>query len=255
MIRPAAMLAFAGRHGPALLCAGVAIGFAWPALAAATRPLMDAAVFCFTLGAFLKVDLAAFRAEAGASQAGRNLLLLVWTTFGIPACTWAAIQLAAPGPELAEGLLLCTLAPPVGSAAALAAMLGLNAPIALLASVAATLAAPLYMPVLAAQLGGYALHIDQAGIALRLLVIVGGAAAVSWGMRRFAPRLVRDNPMAMTGIAVAALVVFAIGAMHGMPAYFALQPGLVLGYLGIAFAVNAGFQLLVHCSSRAAGGR
>ena len=48
----------------------------------------------------------------------------------------------------------------------------------------------------------------------------------------------------MTGIAVVALVVFALGAMHGMRAQFAAHPGAVALYLGLAFVVNAGFQLL-----------
>ncbi|MDO9711923.1 hypothetical protein [Paracraurococcus lichenis] len=244
MMRAAGLLAIAGRHGPLLLCAGVLLGLALPGLAMAARPLMDAAVFCFTLGAFLKVEPEAFRAEAGLRQGWRNLLILGWTSLGVPLAAWAGIWVTQPGPALAEGLLLCTLAPPVGSAAALAAMLGLSAPVALLASVAATAVAPLSMPLLANWLAGYALHIDAGAMGLRLLLLVGGGALASWGLRRAAPRLVAGNPLAMTGIAVVALVVFAIGAMRGMPAYFASEPTAVLLNLGIAFAVNAGFQLL-----------
>jgi hypothetical protein len=59
---PLELLATAGRHGPALLCGGVLVGLAAPPLAEAARPVRGLAVFVFTLGAFLKVDGAAFRA-------------------------------------------------------------------------------------------------------------------------------------------------------------------------------------------------
>src|SRR5215212_2476930 len=60
---PLKLLAAAGRHGPALLCSGVLVGLAAPPLAELARPLMGLAVFVFTLGAFLKVDGAAFQSE------------------------------------------------------------------------------------------------------------------------------------------------------------------------------------------------
>jgi BASS family bile acid:Na+ symporter len=196
----AALLALAGRRGPVLLFGGVLAGLGWPALAAAVRPLMDAAVFCFTLGAFLKVDLPAFRSEAGRAHAIRNAAVLSRASLGVPLVAWVAILVLSPGPELAEGLLLCTPAPPVGSAAALAAMLGLNAPVALLASVAATAVSPLVMPALAELLGGYALALDPMAMAQRLAVIVGGAAAASWLLRRWAGGFVAANPLAIPGL-------------------------------------------------------
>ena len=57
------LLAFAGRNGPLILFVGVMIGLVAPTLADAARPLLGFAVFVFTLGAFLKVDLASFRKE------------------------------------------------------------------------------------------------------------------------------------------------------------------------------------------------
>lgn len=237
-------LAFAGRNGPLLLFTGVLLGFALPPAAAAARPLMDLAVFCFTLGAFLKVDLASFRREVAAMPLAANLAVLGWATLGVP-LVMATILLAwQPPPELATALLLCAAAPPVGSAAAIAAMLGLSAPLALFASVVATLAAPLAIPALMAALGGQAVQLDSLAMTLRLAAIIGGACLTSWALRRFAGALVRDNPAAMTGIAVAALLVFALGAMHGMQAIFLASPREGILMLALAFAVNAGMQLL-----------
>lgn len=237
---PLKLLAAAGRHGPALLCGGVLIGLVAPPLAELARPFMGLAVFVFTLGAFLKVDGAAFRAEAADRRA--VLLVLAWAAFGVPLATFGLVQLLRPGPDLSQGLLLCALAPPVGSAAAIAAMLGLSAPLALLATVAATVAAPLYLPPLAASLAGAELAIDPLALSARLALIVGGAAAAAWLLRRRAGRWVAANPHAMTGVSVLGLILVAVGAMRGMQGHVSAAPGQAAAMLGVAFLANAGFQ-------------
>ncbi len=239
-----ALLALVGRNGPALLCGGVLVGLAAPVLAEAARPLMGAAVFFFTLGAFLKVDLAGFRAEVLAAGPRRNLAVLAWVGLGVPLAASGLVAVLQPGPALAQGILLCAVAPPLVSTTAIAAMLGLSAPLALSAAVAATLAAPLAMPWLATTLGVLAPGMDPLTMALRLAAVIGGACLASWVLRRWAPRFVVENPSAMTGIAVLALIVFAVGAMHGMQDYLRREPGVVSLTLAVAFAVNAGFLLL-----------
>jgi predicted Na+-dependent transporter len=236
------LLGFAGRNGPLLLLFGVSVGLVAPALAEAARPLMGLAVFIFTLGAFLKVDAAAFRAEA----ADRRLILaiLAWASFGVPLLAFILLHILPAGPDLAMGILLCALAPPVGSAAAIAAMLGLSAPLALLATVVATLAAPFYLPPLAVLLADAELTIDPLSLSLRLGLIVGGAALVSWLLRRFAGRWVTANPNAMTGIAVFGLILVAIGAMRGMRQQILAAPQEAAMMLGLAFATNLGFQVI-----------
>jgi predicted Na+-dependent transporter len=237
---PLRILAAAGRHGPALLCGGVLLGLAAPPFAELARPLMGFAVFVFTLGAFLKVDGAAFRAEAADRRA--VLLVLAWATFGVPLAAYGLVRLLQPGPDLSRGLLLCALAPPVGSAAAVAAMLGLSAPLALLATVAATAAAPFYLPPLAASLAGAELAIDPLALSARLAAIVGGAAAAARLLRRRAGAWVAANPHAMTGVSVLGLILVAIGAMRGMQGHVLAAPAQAVASLGIAFFANAGFQ-------------
>jgi len=233
-------LRFAGRSGPVLLFGGVMVGLIAPPLADAARPLMGAAVFSFTLGAFLKVDLAAFRAELG--QGWPITTALLWSTFGVPALMLVLVRLLQPGPELAQGMMLCMLAPPVGSAAAIAAMLGFSAPLALLATVVATFASPFYLPLLAHLFAGVNLSVDPWQMMRVLLLIVGGACLAATLMRRYAGAFVRDNPDAMTGIAVMGLIVVAVGAMRGMQVHFLAHPRDALLFLSVAFFVNAGFQ-------------
>lgn len=237
-----ALLEIAGRHGPVLLCVGVLIGLLVPALAQAARPLFGLAVFAFTLGAFLKVDARSFRAVL-ADRRG-TLLVFTWSAFGVPLCGWGAVQLLPLPADLATGLLLYLLAPPVGSAAAIAAMLGLSAPLALFATITAMAIAPFTLPPLALAMTGAELSIDPVVLALRLGVIVGAAALCAWVMRRFTGRWIERHPDAMTGIAVLGLLVVALAAMRGVQAQILAAPWIAMGWLTLAFALNAGLQAL-----------
>ena len=239
---PRDILTFAGRNGPAMLFSGVLIGLIAPPLAEAARPLLGFAVFVFTLGAFLKVDLVSFRKEI--EQRVWIAGVLTWTTFGVPLVTLGLLALVRPEAGLAQGLMLCMLAPPVGSAAAIAAMLGLSAPLALLATVTATVLSPLYLPPLASWFAGYDLAIDPAAMTTRLVLIVGGACLCATLLKRYAGDFVTRNPHAMTGVAVVGLILVAVGAMRGMQRYFLEHPVEVAGTLALAFLVNAGFQVL-----------
>jgi predicted Na+-dependent transporter len=245
------VLSFAGNRGPAILFGGVLVGLAFPSLADAARPWMGVGVFLFTLGSLLKADKVSIAAEA---KKGWIVLVLAWSTFGVPLVMLGFIRFAHPDPELAQGMLLCMLAPPVGGAAAIAAMLRLNAPLALLALVAATIMAPFYLPALSVWLTGYGLDIDPMGMTVRLVAIVGSAFAVAAWLRRHANSFVTNNPHAMTGIAVLGLILVAVGAMRGMQAAFLAEPGEVTIVLLAAFAVNICFQVLGTVLFLPAGG-
>jgi predicted Na+-dependent transporter len=87
-------------------------------------------------------------------------LMVLWATFGVPLVIVLLIRVTHPGPELAQGLLFWALVPASPACVAFAAILRLNIPIALLATVIGTAASPFYIPALAALFGGYNLDID-----------------------------------------------------------------------------------------------
>lgn len=247
------ILGFAGRNGPMMLLGGVFVGLLAPPLADAARPLLGAAVFVFTLGAFLKVDLASFRAEL--SRPVWIGAVLLWSGFGVPLLTWWLVKSAGGDANLGQAMVLAMLAPPAGTAAAIAAIMGLSAPLALLVMITVTIISPITLPALAAWLTGTQLSIDPLAMTARLLLIVGGACASAVLIRRFAGGFVRDNPNAMTGVTVAGLILVAIGAMRGMDALILSQPGRVASYCGLAFAMNVGFQCLGAIMFQAFGHR
>jgi predicted Na+-dependent transporter len=172
------------------------------------------------------------------------VLMILWATFGVPLVVFAIILLFRPGADLTQGLLFWSLVPTSPACVAFSAILGLRTPLALLATVAATAASPFYLPWLASALGGYQVTINPAAMSLQLLLIVGGAGIAAMLVKRFAAAFVRNNPDAMTGIAVFALVLAGMGSMRGMQAYFLAQPVLTLQLLLLAYAVTLGFQCL-----------
>lgn len=236
------LLQFAGKNGAWVVVVGIVLGFCIPILSDIARPFLAIAIFLFTFGSFLKLDLRSFRDQFVHTRV--SLVIVLWATFGVPITVLGIISLFKPGPDLAQGLLFWSLVPTSPACVAFAAILGLNTPLALLATVAATAASPFYMPWLAAALGGYQLTINPGEMSLHLLLIVGGAGVAALLVKRFAAELVRDNPDAMTGIAVFALVLAGLGSMRGMQAYFLAQPMTTLKLLALAYSVTLGFQCM-----------
>ena len=213
----------------------------FPALAAAAKPWLGASVFVFTLGAFLKVDGIAFRAEL--RRPLRAAVVLAWTLVGVPTLAWVLVHLLALPADIGLAIVLCMLAPPVGSAAAIAAMLGLNAALALAVTLVISVLAPFYLPHLAAPLGGSAAQINAVAMLGRIVAVIGAAAGTPMLLRRFAGASVVRNLSAMTGVSVVGLLTVAIGAMHRMPQHMSGHGVRALQLMLLAFAVNISFQL------------
>jgi bile acid:Na+ symporter, BASS family len=154
------------------------------------------------------------------------------------------IDVARPGPELAQGLLFWALVPASPACVAFAAILRLNITIALLATVIGTAASPFYIPALAAIIGGYSIDIDPLATSLRLVLLVGGAFVASAAAKRLASQVIRENPEAMTGIAVFAMFLAGMGSMRGMQAHLLADPQTSLEFVLLAYAMLFGAELV-----------
>jgi BASS family bile acid:Na+ symporter len=236
------VLQWAGRNGAAVVIAGVVIGLCIPYLAELARPYLAVAIFIFTFGSFLKFESASLSTEI--AQGKRTALMVLWATFGVPLVTMLLIRIARPGPELTQGLLFWALVPASPACVAFAAILRLNITIALLATVIGTAASPFYIPALAAMFGGYRLDIDPLATCLHLVLLIGGAFGASIAVKRLARAFVRENPEAMTGIAVFAMFLAGMGSMRGMQAHLLAQPTQSLGFVLLAYALLFGAELV-----------
>jgi predicted Na+-dependent transporter len=229
------ILRWAGQNGALIVIAGVIIGLCLPLLSELARPYLAVAIFIFTFGSFLKFDAKAIKGEV--ANVKRNLLMVLWATFGVPAIIFLIIIVARPGPELTQGLLFWALVPASPACVAFAAILRLNIPIALLATVLGTAASPFYIPALALLLGGYHLDIDPLATCFELVMLVGGAFLASVAAKRLAGAFIRENPEAMTGIAVLAMFLAGMGSMRGMQAHLLAQPQTSLEFVLLAYAL------------------
>jgi BASS family bile acid:Na+ symporter len=236
------ILQWAGRNGAAVVIAGVVIGLCVPMLSELARPYLAVAIFIFTFGSFLKFDGRSVRNDG--AYVRQVALMVLWTTFGIPLIIALLIAVAHPGPELAQGLLFWALAPASPACVAFAAILQLNISIALLATVIGTALSPFYIPALASAFGGYNLDIDPLATCLHLVLLIGGAFLASVAAKRLASSFIRENPEAMTGIAVFAMFLAGMGSMRGMQAHLIAQPQISLGFVLLAYLMLFSAELV-----------
>jgi bile acid:Na+ symporter, BASS family len=235
-------LQWAGRNGAAVVIAGVLIGIAVPFLSDLARPYLAVAIFIFTFGSFLKFDSATF--GDGVRSICLVSLIVLWATLGIPVAVMLLIVLTHPGPQLAQGLLFWALVPASPACVAFAAILRLNIRIALLGTVIGTAASPFYIPALAAAFGGYHINIDPLATCLYLVLLIGGAFLAAIVAKRVAGSFIRQNPEAMTGIAVFAMFLAGMGSMRGMQAHLLVQPDLSIEFVLLAYVMLFSAELI-----------
>jgi BASS family bile acid:Na+ symporter len=170
-------------------------------------------------------------------------------------CSIAALAVVALEVEadLALGLFAAVAGPPVASAAALAAILGLPPRFALALWIPPTLLCPLAAPLLLGVYAGAA--VDAVALGWRLVALVGGAAlaaALALSMRRRSTAA--PSPLAAAGVSVIGLVIVGVAAAsrarveaQADPAGFA---ALVLG----AVALTVGLTLAGALAGAPLGG-
>ncbi|WP_050783472.1 hypothetical protein [Methylobacterium nodulans] len=166
-------------------------------------------------------------------------MVFAWIALGVPLLATAAVALLGLNPVLRSGVILSVLAPPVGSAAALATTLGLRPRLALLTSIALTVASPALMPLLAMLLRAD-VSLDTGHLAWRLIAVVGSAALIAAMARRWRARLtaVLPDALAAAGVAVIGLVIVGLAVTDGVRAQIAVAPDTFAPFVTAAVGVN-----------------
>jgi arsenite transporter len=229
-------LVWLGAQGPTLLVASLIAGFLLAPLGEAGVAALPASAFLLTLGSFITAGLAP---PEGANRPVTLVVVMLWLGVVVPLLGALAVSSTNLAPGLKAGVFLSLCAPPVGSAAAIAAMLGLQPRLALVASVTLTLLAPLTMPGLAHFLV-HDVPIDTGRFAPRLVAIVGGAAIAAFLALRLRQQLgsVLPDSRAGAGIAVIGLVVVGLAAAHAAQIYWHVDSTRFGRIVFAAIAVN-----------------
>ncbi len=237
LMRPAAALAWLGRQGTRAVAIALFAGLALPWLAALLRPAFTPSVFVLLTLAFLRVDPGALRRRF--RRPGLILAATAWMVIATPlAC---GFPLNALGLErgLLVALILQASAPPVVATSSLAALMGLDAALALAVLVAGAVATPATAAGFAALVLGGAMDLSPLSLGLRLFAMLAGAATIAALLRRAAGQAwIERQAERIDGLSVIALFIFAVAVMDGVIAQTLAHPSLVLGLLGLAFATS-----------------
>lgn len=236
-------LEWSARNGGALLAGSIFVGVAFAPLAAAMNVVVTPAVALLMTLVLLRIDPA--QVMAWLRRPGIVAFLSAWVLLAAPLVAFAVTRAAGMDGPLGAGVVLVAASCAVTSAPAFARLVGLDAEISLIVSVATTALLPFTAPPLALGLLGIDLAISIPGLMLRLGLIVGLPALAAFAIRQVvgAARLDRvARPI--DGAAVIVLVVFAFGVMDGVQARLLADPLWVAGGLAAAFGVNLGLNAL-----------
>jgi BASS family bile acid:Na+ symporter len=252
-MRAASLLCGLGRQARWALPAGVFVGVLLPALAAAARPLLTAAVIGTLTAALLRLDWGELAARA--RQPGLPLAVVGWLLVGSPLAAWALIRWPGVAEPYATLLVLQAAAPPIGSAAVFALILGVDGRLALVGAVAATMLLPATLTaVVALLLPDSGIAVDLGAFFLRVSAVVLAPFALAALIRRWAgDARLRRHDDALAGVNVLLLVLFAVAVMDGVTATLRRDPGFVLALLALAVAVAAALHAAGAWLFRAAG--
>jgi len=242
--RPAAALAWLGRHGTNAVAISIVLGIALPPLGALIRPYFAETVFLLLCLAFLRVDPRALRA-----QFARPWLLLaatVWTMLIVPVLVGFglnAFDLFNRSPGLLLALMFNVVAPPTFSSPALAVLMGLNAAVSLALLLGCIVVTPFVAPALIAIFVGPAVTFSPVALGIRLVLMLAGAACVGIAVRSIAGKAwVEHQAERIDGLNVVVLFLFAVALMGDVLANTIAHPLYVLGLLTLSTLMTFGLS-------------
>lgn len=227
-----------------VLAVAMLVGFAWPTVSKAARPLLEPSVL-----AMLAISLIRLNWRALATYCRRPALAAgtaAWLLVASPLLVWAVAgySAAALPAALVLALVVNAGAPPIAAAAAFAQMLGLDAPLAVFAIVASTLLLPLTFGPLLLWLLDLQIAVDLVGFYSRVAFFIAAPFAIAAAVRATIPEdRIRDHAAQIDGAMVLVMIVFVLGLMDGALTRVMADPDLALLYAVCAFALNLALNL------------
>ncbi len=238
--RPAAALAWLGRHGTGAVAVSMFVGIAVPPLGALVRPYFSETVIVLLVLAFLRVDPAGLRAQL--ARPGLLAAAAAWTMLAVPLLAGLALMAGSAAqiaPALALALILHAVAPPTFSSPALAALIGLNAALSLALLIVCIAVTPFTAPAFVALFAGSGVALSPVALGIRLALILAGAAAAAWAIRAVAGKAwVERQSERIDGLSVVALFGFAVALMGNVLENAIADPLLVFGLIALATALS-----------------
>lgn len=239
-------LRFTARHGRVCLVLGLVAGLALPDLAGALRPFLPELIAALLFLAAFRIGPA--HAVHGLSGIGDTVAAVLVFQLAAPllalGLAWA---LGLRETAAALALVLVLAAPSVSGSPNFTIMLGRDPAVAMRLLLVGTALFPatavpvlLLSPAIASVSG----VIESA---IRLIAVIYGAVGMAFALRHFLkPSLEEARTAALDGAAAILLGVVVIGLMSAAGPALITETPRFLAWLGFAFAVNFGMQLLAY---------
>lgn len=236
-------LAWSARRGSILLAVGIFGGILSPQLATAFKSFVTPVVLAMTTLVLLRVDVA--RTIGHLRRPGRVAGIVALQLLVCPVIAWLAVAALPLDPGIKAGVVIFATGCAATSAAAFARLVGLDADLSLVGTLATLALVPVTAPPIALWLLGIDLSISTLAFMGRLLVVVGLPLLVSLALRRVigAPRLARHGE-AVDGTLVWLVVFYGFAVMDGLAPRMANDPAWVAQALVAAFAVDYGLNAI-----------
>ena len=184
-------LAWSARRGSVLLAVGIFGGIASPPLAQAFKGFVTWNVLLMMTLVLLRVDLA--RTVAHLRRPGRVLGIVVFQMLVCPVVAWAAVSRLPLDPGIAAGVVIFATGCAATSSAAFARMVGLDADLSFVGTLAMLAVVPFTAPAVALWLLGIDLSLSTGKFMGLLLVVVGAPMLLSMVLRRVIGRVLLDR--------------------------------------------------------------
>jgi hypothetical protein len=236
---PLTLLAWLGRQGTRAIAAVIFVAIAVPPMGEILRPLLTPSIFAILTVAFVRVDIAQVIARL------RKPWLVIaaagWSLVAVPAAIGGAMLaggIDAGQPELYLAIMLQSMASPLISAPAFAALVGLDATLVLVTLVTATVAVPFTAALFAAIYFGPEMALAPMALGLRLALLLAGAAVTAAVLRRLLGyATIVKRRAELDGVNILLLYVFSAAIMENVAAGFWATPLLMTALTALSFAI------------------
>jgi len=247
------MLAFAARHGKACLVLGLLAGLGLPWLAGWLRPWLPQMITLLLFLTALRIGPGGAVQSLGTLQRSAGLLVLLQLAVPLGFVGLMAV-LNVPWSPLIMAITLVLSAPSAAGTPNFTILLGHDPAPAMRLLILGTAILPLtVLPAfwLLPELGDANAVILAA---LRLVAVIIGAVGVAFAVRYWRwPSMRAETRTALDGATAIALAVIVVALMSAIRPALASDPLRLLGWLGAAFAVSFGLQIVTYLGMRATG--
>ncbi len=236
---PKFLLTQLSRHATLAFVIGIGVAILSPMASEFVGPVLPVLIFSMLTLSVLRVKTSALGQHA--RRPGKAVAVIVWMLVFSPLVIGLTLLAIAPvRSELMAPLLFYTAMPPLTAVPALALLFGIDAALAIIVLMGASLLTPLILPPMMLIVLGVEIDISIGELFLRLATLVFGSFIAGLSLRKLIGEegLAKHAP-SLDGIIVLVMVLIVIAVFDGTHATLAANPklGVTLAALAVGAAI------------------